>query len=161
MKSRSILPAVAVLALTIMGCQALPPETGQLSAEDEAAIRDGAQSFVQAALAGDWASAAATFTEDAIRMPPNGPIIEGRAAIQAAEEESGAVLEDFTLSSVEIDGRDGLAYERGTYSVTYTVPGMPEPMRDTGKYVVILRKQPDGSWLLAIDIWNSDLPLPE
>ena len=158
MRTCSILPVLAALALTITACQ---PQAGPLSAEDEAAIRDGAQSFVRAALAGDWAAAAATFTEDAIRMPPNAPIVEGRAAIQADEEESGAVLEDLTLTSVEIDGRDGLSYERGTYSITYTVPGIPEPMRDTGKYIAILRKQPDGSWLFAIDIWNSDLPLPE
>jgi ketosteroid isomerase-like protein len=27
---------------------------------------------------------------------------------------------------------------------------------DTGKYVVVHRKQPDGGWRLGLDIWNSD-----
>ncbi len=39
--------------------------------------------------------------------------------------------------------------------------GTPEPTHDTGKYVEIWRQQPDGKWLLAVDISNSDLPLPE
>jgi ketosteroid isomerase-like protein len=39
--------------------------------------------------------------------------------------------------------------------------GAPEPFQESGKYVVILQKQPDGSWLVVVDIWNSDLPLTE
>ena len=27
---------------------------------------------------------------------------------------------------------------------------------DTGKYVVVHRRQPDGEWRLGVDIWNSD-----
>ena len=49
---------------------------------------------------------------------------------------------------------------RGAYSLTIQPEGAPESIRDTGKYIEIRRKQQDGSWLIAIDIWNSDLPLP-
>ncbi len=40
-----------------------------------------------------------------------------------------------------------------------TIEGSPEPVSDRGKYVVILRRQPDGSWPAVIDMLNSDLPL--
>jgi ketosteroid isomerase-like protein len=33
-------------------------------------------------LAGDWETMAARYTEDAVRMPPSSPAIEGRDAIR-------------------------------------------------------------------------------
>ena len=39
------------------------------------------------------------------------------------------------------------------------VEGMEGSVSDTGKYVEIWRKEPDGSWLIDQVIWNSDLPL--
>ena len=70
-------------------------------------------------------------------------------------------MTQFTIPPTEIDGRGDLAYVRGTYAMTIMPEGAPEPIREIGKYVVILQKQPDGSWLVVVDIWNSDLPLPE
>ena len=35
-----------------------------------------------------------------------------------------------------------------------------QPIQDHGKFIEIRRKQPDGSWLISRDIFNSDLPLP-
>ncbi len=39
--------------------------------------------------------------------------------------------------------------------------GAAEPVQDRGKYVEIRRKQADGAWLIAVDIFNSDLPIPQ
>jgi ketosteroid isomerase-like protein len=35
-----------------------------------------------------------------------------------------------------------------------------QPMVDKGKYVVVMKRQSDGLWKVAIDIWNSDLQEP-
>ncbi len=67
----------------------------------------------------------------------------------------------FSLTPAETDGVGDLAYDRGSYSVTVSIEGMPEPLTDAGKYVVLLRKQTDKSWLIMASIWNSDMPLPE
>ena len=42
-----------------------------------------------------------------------------------------------------------------------TLPGVEGPIPDHGKYIEIWRRQSDGSWKVALDIFNSDLPLPE
>ncbi len=157
MKSRSLLPAAAALAFTIMACQ---PGAGPLSDDDIAAIRANVDTYVQSTLSADWPAWAALFTDDAVNMAPNEPAIEGRAAIQAWGE-AFPTLTEFTSTPVEIDGRADLAYIRGTYSYTGTVEGAPEPVTDSGKYLVLLRKQADGSWLSTAQIWNSDQPLPE
>ena len=38
-----------------------------------------------------------------------------------------------------------------------TIPGAP---KDEGKFVEVWRRQNDGSWLIADDIFNSDVPVP-
>jgi uncharacterized protein (TIGR02246 family) len=160
MSTRSVLLAALALALASTACQPPAQEAAGLSEEDVATIAASPDAFAEAMLAGDWAAVAALYTEDAVFMHPNRPAVEGRAAIQARMEQLRP-FEQFEATIVEIDGRGDLAFVRATYSETYTVEGTPEPIHDTGKYVEIWRKQPDGSWLIAVEIWNSDLPLPE
>jgi uncharacterized protein (TIGR02246 family) len=144
----------------LAACQVPAPEVGPLSEEDVAAIKASPDAFAKTVLAGDWAAYAALYTEDGVFMPPNMPVVEGRAAIQAWMEPFPPFTQ-YELTIVQIDGRGNLAFVRGTYSMTLIVEGTPEPIHDIGKYVEIWRKQQDGKWLLALDIWNSDLPLPE
>lgn len=153
--------ALAAVSLTLLAaCQ---PEVGPLSEDDLAAIRNLAeQEVVEALLAEDWARFAAGFTEDAVRMPPNEPVQQGRETIRAWIEANWGPLTttELTQTVFDIDGRGDLAYARGSYSATLEVPGLPEPMTDAGKFLVILRKQEDGEWQVSISIYNSDMPLP-
>jgi uncharacterized protein (TIGR02246 family) len=135
-------------------------ELEPLAAEDVAANRAVSDAFNQGARSGDRAAVAALYTEDAIIMPANQPLIKGREAIQAWHEASPAI-EDFNLTIEDVFGRGDIAVVRGTYSMTIALEGAPEPIEDTGKYIEIRRKQEDGSWLIAIDIFNSDMPFPE
>lgn len=64
-----------------------------------------------------------------------------------------------TLSTVEVTELGDTAYEVGAYTMKLRPPGA-DVMNDSGKYVVIWQRQGDGSWKLAVDIWNSDLPMP-
>lgn len=158
----TIIIPLALLLCFSFGCQQQaekPAEVGPLSDEDVAAIKATRDGFVQAVLSRDHAAFASMYTEDAILMPSNGPVVKGRTAIQAWAEAYPTTTE-FNLTIEEIDGLGDFAFVRGTLSISIELEGMPGPLQDTGKYVEIRRKQPDGSWLMAIDIWNSDLPLP-
>ncbi len=159
MNKRTILLTVLAFAFASTACQ--PPAQqmvpGTLSDEDVAAIGDASQTLVQAYLAGDWTAVVAVLTEDAVWMPPNEPAREGRADIQ--EWLSPHTVTDFEVAALETEGRSGFAYTRGRFSITFTAEGMAESVSDTGKYVEIWRKEPDGSWLIDQVIWNSDLPL--
>ncbi len=160
MRARWIPSALILLAWVLAACQ---PQAGPLSEEDIAAIRDlGEREVVEALLAEDWDRFAATFTEDAVRMPPNEPLHRGREAIQEwAETNWGPLtLTEFSQTMLSVDGRGDLAYARASYSATSEVPGIPEPVSDVGKVLAVLQKQDDGTWLLSAVIYNSDLPLP-
>jgi uncharacterized protein (TIGR02246 family) len=158
MSVRTISLALLALALVSTACQPPAQETAGLSDEDVAAIRDANEGWIQAFRANDNAALAALYSNSAVIMPPNESVIEGRAAILAYH---GAVtVTEYSESIVEIDGRDGLAYIRGTSSmVGRTEDG--EPVTESSRYLVILRKQADGSWLFTHEIWNSDQPLTE
>jgi len=115
--------------------------------------------YVDAIKSGDAAAVLALYTDDIVEMPPNMPVRDGKSDVEAAAGTDPRPT-SFSLTPVETNGVGNLAYDRGTYAASMMVEGMDEPMTDMGKYLVLLRKQPDGSWLISEVIWNSDLPVP-
>lgn len=155
MKPRSMAPTLTTLAIAFTAC-----ETGvaPLTDADVAAIGEVREAYRQAVLAGDAAAIASVYTTDGVEMPPNMPAAEGHDAIQAANE-SPMDVSEFHITSVETVGFGDFAFDRGTFTFTGMIEGLPA-IADTGKYMVIVRGQPDGSWLSHRTIWSSDLPLP-
>ena len=148
--------ALAVLPFTVavLACQ---PQAGPLSQDDVAAIREVLEEHRQAVLAGNLDAVAAGYTDNAIQMPPNAPIVQGRENIRTWFQ-GFPELTEYSIDIQEIVGRGDVAYLRGAY--TLSAGAGSETTSDTGKNLVIYRKQVDGSWLVSIGIWNSDLPLP-
>ncbi len=128
-----------------------------ISEDDILAIKEISDRFVRAVNARDWASVAALYTADAIFMPANMPRVEGRDSIRTWME-GFHPMNNFDLVVEKIDGAGDMAYVYGSLMMTFTSEEGLEQMRDIGKYVEIRRKQEDGSWLLAVDIFNSDNP---
>lgn len=138
-------------------CKVAPAD---LSEADRVAIRAATDSFISHQRARRDSATAELFSEDARFMPPNGGITEGRSAIRAWLA-AFPPMANFTLTPIEIEGRGDLAYVRGTYSYTLVGRDGHQIGEDRGKYLEIRRKQPDGKWLMTIDIYNSDLAVPE
>jgi uncharacterized protein (TIGR02246 family) len=133
-----------------------------LAAEDIAAIRATDSTFAGAFGAGDAAGVAASYLPDAHLLPPNAGPIEGREAIQKFFVGFLSAYQiSVTVSADEIEGRGDLAYARGHY----TLEGAPKaagapPLHDEGKFVEVLRRQADGAWRYAVDMYSSNLPVP-
>lgn len=153
---RSLL-ASAVLA----GFAACAPAPPGFTEEDQAEIR----ATTEAALAiangsADWAEyTEVLYAEDALFMPPNSEAVRGRDAI-AGFMAGFPPLEDFQVTPAEVAGSGDMAYVRGNYVLVMRPPGSEAAITDRGKYVEVWRRQTDGSWKMAIDIFNSDLPVP-
>ena len=124
----------------------------------EQELKDGTKRFVEAFNRGDAAACADFYTDDAKILPPNMEMVNGKQAIKAFWESAKAMgVRSMNLETVEV-GIDGdLAYERGISTVTIQPEGAQASTR-RGKYIVILKRQTDGEWKLAVDIWNTDLP---
>ena len=130
-----------------------------LSADDRAAIEQAADAYVAAMNAADWGRVAASFSEDAVRIPPNEEPHHGREAI---EKWLGGIeeLDSYELERDQIDGADGVAYVRGRYAITLRPVGAPAPISDEGDFLEVWRRGPDGAWSIAEAMWNTRLPMP-
>ena len=151
---------VAVLAaLVVFGCapqQAPPPPDTR--AADEMAIRDADGAWSKIAEAKQMDAFIGYYADDAISMPPNAPISNGREAIQKAMTEMFAIP-GFSLkwraTKVEAARSGDIGYSLGTYEAGMNDP-KGKPMMDHGKYLTIWKKQPGGTWKVAVDTVNSD-----
>jgi uncharacterized protein (TIGR02246 family) len=103
---------------------------------------------------GDAAGCAAFFSEDVVLMAPDQPMTRGRKAFEetyrSRMEQSTGGTHSNELVEYGVDG--DLAYQIGTYAVTGT--NAPEQ----GKFLNILKRQADGTWKVAVSIFNSDGP---
>jgi len=123
----------------------------------------GAENEIRAAIAewvaiynrNDWSALANEFTEDAVMMPPNSPAVAGRAAIAEWEAENEAGFR-IALRPDEISIVGDRAIIRGRSCVFIPLEEGAVGV-DIGKFLEVRRRQPDGHWLVAQDIFNSDL----
>jgi ketosteroid isomerase-like protein len=98
------------------------------------------------------------WTEDALVCPPGLPTLRGKAALRSYIEGALAIPGfHITWSSSEASlSPDGqLAYVLGTNAVT--MPGPAGQLVTTrGRGLTIWRREPDGEWRCAVDIWNDE-----
>ena len=115
--------------------------------------------FVRNANAGNAAALTSAFyAADAVLLAPGAPKLDGAEAIRSFWQGfiDGGV-EDVSIETTEIVEAGDIGYGVGTY--TYTRPAdASERVRDTGKYIVVYRRQADGGWKVIADQFNSDLP---
>lgn len=153
--SRRLVISVA-LGLAALGCRRAPT---YITAADRAVLHAMQDSLAARMQRGDMAGAAARYSVNAKMMPPNQPIVVGRTAIEASLR-ADPKFSTFTLTVDTVAGMGDLAVLRGHYHLTFTMPGGTQAIADSGKFLQVEWRQPDGSWLTADEIYNSDIPLP-
>jgi uncharacterized protein (TIGR02246 family) len=131
-----------------------------LSAEDEAAVRAVDAEWARAATAGDAKALTAVYASDATLLPPNEPNVKGEAVGKYNADMLSAFPAKMELTTEAVEGRGDLAYAVGTWRAIPTpkkAGAKPLPTEE-GKYLEVLKKQPDGSWKIVYDMWSSNAP---
>ena len=126
-----------------------------LSDDETRHIRELSDNFSKNVVRQDFQGLASLYTEDAVLMPPGQAAVSGRSDIRKFME-AFPPTSKFEFQIDDVDGYEDLAYVRGRYFMVLTPKGAPGPVEDRGKFVELRRKQSDGSWLMAVDIFNSD-----
>ena len=152
-------PYVLLLLTTALACQ--PADT---SADAKRAIDAANAQWPRLTSSGHADSIAEFYAADAVLMPPNMATIRGKDSVRAFFATINTIdpLPTLTLRAETVVARGPIAVETGRWLWTFPAgatlpPGMPPA--DSGKYIVRWTQQ-NGKWLMADDVWNSDLPLP-
>ena len=121
------------------------------------AIEANTKQFVEAFNKGDAAAVANMYTMDARVLPPYAEMVEGRGNIQKFWQGAmTAGVKMVSLETVHVETQGNVAVEVGRY--TTTTPGAGgTTTTDKGKYVVMWKRE-GGSWKLAVDIFNTNIP---
>lgn len=167
MQGRIIMLAVAVVltagctksasstADTGMAATAAAPAFDMAAAETE--IKAGDSSFFAAVRAKDANAVAATYSNDAVSMPPGMPAMRGQDAIRKGNEEflktPGFAMTGET-ESVKFSDDGTMAYATGKYTATYN-DAKGKPVTEDGKYLEVLQKV-DGKWKVIADAYNAN-----
>ncbi len=139
-------------------CSQPQPQPVDTRAADEAAIRAGVVEWDKAGAAKDLEKTVSFYGEGAAMFPPNAPIAATKDEIHQAWAKFMA-LPGFALSlattKVEVAKSGDLAYETGAFELTVN-DAKGKPVKTPGKYVVVWKKQADGSWKAVADIFNAN-----
>ena len=117
--------------------------------DDERAIRALVARWLEASRAGDVAGVLDLMTDDAVFMVP-GREPFGKEAFAASAQAMRSVHMEGTSDIREIEVLGDWAYLRNYLSLTVT-PAGGAAMRRAGWTLTIVRRMPDGRWLLARD----------
>jgi ketosteroid isomerase-like protein len=148
----SLLLPVITLALGYGGCRSPASEA------DLEALSTLQRRVDSAIIGGDTESYLGLIADDAVLMPPNAPPVIGKDAIRSWNEQMSRQFRFQSYNPVddEVVVAGKWAFRRATADWTLTPVGGGEPIHSSGKFIIIYERQPDGSWRVARDIWNSN-----
>jgi uncharacterized protein (TIGR02246 family) len=165
----SRLIVLLALAIVVASCAGAAPAPADTSA-DVAKIGELRAAWAKAFTAGDTATLATLYTDDAVVMPENDGAVVGKEAVLKMWTDVHAQYKcDATLASDETKVMGDWAFDRGQFTMILTPKTPPDPKTlapgttgqtmEMGKYIVILQKQADGSWKIAREIGNANGPI--
>jgi ketosteroid isomerase-like protein len=129
------------------------------SAAAAASIGRTASAFSRALERGDAEGMAAQYVDDATLVPPNGRLVEGKAAILVFWTPRNPEFRtlEHSLTTDRLDVTGDVAVEVGTWRQRSQLRD-EDPREAAGRYVVVWRRLPDGSWKMQFDTWTAPFP---
>lgn len=113
------------------------------------AIQQLRQQWINGAERDDAAAVAALYTDDAIVTSPDGQAVRGRQDIQRLWETQFPMASNLRVEASKIEAGSDVVGEYGTFSQQINPPdGTAQNVN--GEYVVVAKRQNDGSWRIAI-----------
>jgi ketosteroid isomerase-like protein len=153
---RGLLSLVSASCLVSIGAAAAAVDV----TADRSAVDKAHQGFLAAMRANDCTALLRQLADDAVFVPPNEPNAAGKTAIRAWCE---AAFRDAKTAAVTVSDRGvtvaaDWAIEHGKFDWSLAPVAGGGVVHVQGSFVAIWHRQPDGSWKMTRDIWNSSQP---
>lgn len=157
-----ILASIVLLIIGFMGGSIYNKSTDETKIEiitsgsDFEMIQEVTNEFVTSWINGDAEGCANTYSENAVFMVPDQPSYHGRAAIKDLYKEwfdqrNDSTQIEMTETVKEVIIIDDWAVIRGSGSLRSDYEGA----RETYKWIILSKKQPNGKWESVWDIFNN------
>jgi uncharacterized protein (TIGR02246 family) len=151
------LPLIAVafaasLAVSCAQPQQKPAEMPDTRAADEATIRTADADWANAAAGKDLDKCMSYYEDDAVLFSPGSPAVLGKDNIRNVIQRmlSAPMQLNINVASVDVARSGDLAMDRGTVQAAVT-DKKGKTTTQTSEYVLVWKKQADGSWKIAAD----------
>ena len=161
---RSHMACVMLLCIAggVTACVPVAEQPAPTIEADVAAISRVIDEGATALNAADAAGMVGRYTEDAVSMPPDRPVVIGQEALRARYETTfDQSTFEYTRSVEEVVVAGDWAFGRWTDTGTVTTKAVGEPSEISSKGIFIMQRQPDGFWKITRAIWNNDTPPPD
>jgi uncharacterized protein (TIGR02246 family) len=158
MTTRSLCESLVASVLILLISTGCSSKTETNTDADVAAINGIWETYSSSLNDGDIDSWLSLWTEDGVQMPPNEAPVIGKDQLR---QRNGGALDlfvvDIEITNEEVEVAGSLAFSRGHYVATFSPKDGAQPIPVDGKFMTILKKQPDGSWKIHRDIFNSNV----
>jgi uncharacterized protein (TIGR02246 family) len=147
--------ALLLCTLLITGCY---PQAGTTEADVEAITAVFAE-FDAAVAAGDANRILALYADDVVSMPPTEVPRVGVATMRAQMQE---FIDQFNteltsrVEEVEVSG--DMAFALVSWEQTMTPKAEGDTTHEQGRWIVVFKRQPDGSWKCWREMWSTYEP---
>ena len=153
-------PLALSLVLALAFASACAPKVNDPAAVQ--AVKQSVETFAKAMNAGDGEALVSVMTEKTIYADNHFPVVVGRSAVkQMYDAQFGMFTAVFQAPVDEVRVVGDLAVSRGTWTITLTPKAAgPAPITDSGSWMAISSRQPDGTWKWDSLVPNSNRPMP-
>jgi ketosteroid isomerase-like protein len=99
------------------------------------------------------------YAPDAVFLQPTGERIAGSPALRTLFQNIMAAFNsDLTLHSQNLETSGDLAYDSGDFQENLTAIATGAKINSKGSYVIIFKRQPDGSWQIVQQVFTGTPP---
>jgi len=99
------------------------------------------------------------YAPDAVFLQPSGERITGSAALRTLFQNIMATFDSgLTLHSQNLEASGDLAYDSGDFQESLTTIATGAKITSQGSYIIIFKRQPDGSWQIVQQVFTGIPP---
>ncbi|HKD78644.1 MAG TPA: DUF4440 domain-containing protein [Candidatus Angelobacter sp.] len=99
------------------------------------------------------------YASDAVFLQPTGDRVAGAAALRALFQTVMATFDsDLTLHSQTVETSGDLAFDSGDFRETLTTIARGAKITATGSYLIIYKRQKNGTWLIIQHVFTGTPP---
>jgi ketosteroid isomerase-like protein len=151
MKAKSLLVSIWIVLLSFAFVSSASAAGSKKA--DEQAVRDADAEWSKVAGAKDLDKTVSFYADDALVLPPNASMVTSKDGIRNLWKGFFDSLTEISWKTtrVEMAKSGDMGYFIGTYAMT-----MKDGTEDRGKYCEVWKKQADGKWKVAVDMFSSD-----